>query len=188
MKQLYFVTSNEGKFREVSQLLKLEGFTVVQKNLGYPELQATALEDVARFGLQHVGERFDKPFFLEDAGLFISGLNGFPGVYSAYVYYTIGLEGILRLMESLRDRSAVFRAVIGFRDSRGRDHVFIGECMGRIGDMQKGTQGFGYDPIFIPDGEDQTFAEMDTSLKNTLSHRAYALAHFIEFLTDKTVE
>jgi XTP/dITP diphosphohydrolase len=182
MKTVYFITSNTGKYREAKQRLEPLGYTVVQKNLGYPEIQALSLEDVAVFGVEDVSRRWDKPFFLEDAGLFIDALKGFPGVYSADVYKTIGLQGIIKLLEGIEQRTATFRSVIGFKGESGKMRLFIGECTGTIADVEVGTYGFGYDPIFIPTRSTQTFAQMQTNEKNRLSHRGKSLEQFISFL------
>ncbi len=182
MKQLYFITSNEGKLTELQQKLSPLKIKVIQKNLGYPEIQAESLEEVAEYGIRHVQQTFTKPFILEDAGLFIPALKGFPGVYSKYVYYTIGLEGILKLMHQQKNRQAIFRSIYGFSDEQQQPHYFVGECPGIINIEKRGTQGFGYDPIFIPNGDVRTFAEMRTTDKNRVSHRGRALDQFIAYL------
>ena len=92
MKQLYFITSNKGKLAEIQHRAKPFNITVIQQDLGYPEIQADSLEEVAEYGVNHIQQRFNKPFIVEDAGIFIDDLDGFPGVYSKYVYYTIGLD------------------------------------------------------------------------------------------------
>jgi len=182
MKQLNFITGNKGKLTEIQQKLSPLKIKVIQKNLGYPEIQAETLEEVAEYGITHIQQTFTKPFILEDAGLFINALNGFPGVYSKYVYYTIGLDGILKLMHQQKNRQAIFRSVFGFSDEQQLPHYFIGECPGIINIEKRGTQGFGYDPIFIPNGDVRTFAEMPTHHKNQVSHRGRALDQFISFL------
>ena len=185
MKTLYFITSNKGKLHEAQTELEALGYDVIQKNIGYPEIQADHLEDVARFGVDHVHQQVDHPFILEDAGLFIDALEGFPGVYSSYVYFTIGLDGILRLLKRMdtTKRTATFKSVFAYGDPSGTMELFIGSCNGRITTEKKGTHGFGYDPIFIPDDENMTFAEMDTKKKNSFSHRGKSLEKLKIFLT-----
>ncbi len=100
MKKLYFITGNKGKLAEIQNKVKELDFKVIQKDLGYPEIQAGTLEEVAEYGANHIQKQFNESFILEDAGLFIDDLDGFPGVYSKYVFYTIGLAGILKLMEN----------------------------------------------------------------------------------------
>lgn len=188
MKTLYFITSNKGKFVEVQNKLSEINIDVIQKDIGYPEIQADSLEDVALYGLNDVRKRFNKPFILEDAGLFINSLNGFPGVYSSYVYHTVGCEGVLRLMEVFKrdsDRRAVFRSVFAYNMPDEKPFLFVGECPGVISKKIRGSYGFGYDPIFIPDGENRTFAEMSVEEKNCFSHRGRSLDKLINFFKNK---
>jgi len=183
MKTIYFITSNEGKLKEAKAKLLDVDIEVVQKNLGYPEIQANVLEDVAYFGVKHIQEKFNHPFILEDAGLFIDSLDGFPGVYSAYVFYTVGCSGILKLLDgiSIDKREACFRSVFAYGTPGKKPKFFIGECNGRIGSREQGDHGFGYDPIFIPNGDTRTFAQMNTGEKNRFSHRGKSLEKLMEF-------
>ena len=184
MKTLYFITSNKGKHLEARTKLQDLNIDIVQQDIGYPEIQTDSLEDVARFGGEHVQKRFNQPFILEDAGLFIDALDGFPGVYSSYVFYTVGLKGILKLLEGTNEtkREALFRSVFAYSEPSQKPNLFIGECKGSISFEEKGTHGFGYDPIFIPDGELRTFAQMETGEKNNFSHRGKSLDKLIDFL------
>jgi len=179
MKTLYFITSNKGKFLETKEKLQPLGFSVIQKDLGYPEIQAESLEDVALQGIRHVQMNFTEPFMLEDAGLFIEALHGFPGVYSKYVFFTIGLPGILRLLSGVKERKAVFRSVYAYSNLEHKSIIAVGECIGTIAPEQRGKNGFGYDPIFIPKGLRKTFGEMTTDEKNRYSHRSKALDKLI---------
>jgi XTP/dITP diphosphohydrolase len=179
MKKLYFITSNKGKLREATEKLRPLGYSVIQKDLGYPEIQADLLEEVARQGIDHVKARFPYAFMLEDAGLFIDSLQGFPGVYSKYVFFTIGLPGILKLLQGLENRNAVFRSVYAYSEPGKKPVIVTGECKGIISNEQQGKQGFGYDPIFIPNGAKKTFGEMTIEEKNLFSHRGKALEKLI---------
>ena len=184
MKTMCFVTSNKGKLKEAKTRLLEVGIDVVQKSLGYPEIQADTLQDVASFGVKHVQKRIDGPFILEDAGLFIEPLNGFPGVYSAYVFYSIGCSGILKLLDGVDadNRKACFKSVFAYGEPNKKPRFFVGECNGKISVRVLGNQGFGYDPIFVPNGDDRTFAQMDTKEKNSFSHRGKSLEKLVEFL------
>jgi XTP/dITP diphosphohydrolase len=188
MKTLYFITSNMGKVHEATEKLKPYGYKIIQKNCGYPEIQTETLEEVARFGITYLqNTSIDHSFILEDAGVFIDALHGFPGVYSSYVYHTISLNGILTLLEHVPEekRCAQFKSVFAYGTPQGDMHVFIGTCKGKITLQQKGSKGFGYDPIFQPDGFTKTFAEMSTEQKNMVSHRAKSLEKLVEFLKTK---
>jgi XTP/dITP diphosphohydrolase len=138
-----------------------------------------SLEEVVRAKLAAVR---DVPGFVlvEDSGLFIPSLGGFPGVYSAHFLKTWKFGPILELL-ARRDRSAFFRTVAGLQKG-GRSWTFVGEVPGRIARRAQGDHGFGYDPIFIPEGESRTFGELPPERKNELSHRARAITKAGEFL------
>lgn len=183
MKKFFFVTGNKGKVLEASSKFSEIKIQVVQKNLGYPEIQADTLEEVADFGLDYISKNLLPPFILEDAGLFIKSLKDFPGVYSSYVYHTIGCQGVLKLLENkeFSDRGALFKSVYALKNKKGEKLFFVGESHGMISYEMKGDNGFGYDPIFIPNGSEKTFAEMDVFEKNLFSHRGKALDKLIMF-------
>lgn len=185
MKILYFITGNKGKFLEAKQKLQPLGFSVIQKDLGYPEIQAESLKDVALQGVLHIQKKFKKPFILEDAGLFIETLHGFPGVYSKYVFFTIGLSGVLRLLDGVNDRRAVFRSVYAYSKYGYKPIIVVGECTGTISREQRGKNGFGYDPIFIPKDLQMTFGEMTLDEKNKYSHRSKALDKLILYVRNE---
>lgn len=166
---IYFVTSNKGKYAEAQAMFG----DLVQKDIGYAEIQADTLEEVALYGMKEVALRLEGPVMLEDAGLFVQALRGFPGVYSAYVQRTIGNAGILRLMEGEEDRSAYFKSVVAYVEPGMQTKLFSGEVHGQIGFEPRGNQGFGYDPIFYVDGI--SLAEMDMKKKNLISHRAKSM-------------
>ncbi|NJE05467.1 XTP/dITP diphosphatase [Thermococcus sp. M36] len=180
--RLAFITSNPGKVEEARKYFEPLGVEVYQLRVEYPEIQADTLEEVAEYGVRWLSERVEGPFFLDDSGLFIDALNGFPGVYSAYVYKTLGVDGILKLMEGVENRSAHFRSVIAYWD--GEVHLFRGRVDGDIIHERRGSGGFGFDPIFVPRGFNRTFAEMTTEEKNTISHRGRALRAFAEWLKE----
>lgn len=186
MKKIFFATSNKGKLLEAEKFLSPLGFDVEQFKIYYPEIQASKLEEVAHFGIEWIfKESKEKTVIIEDAGLFIHVLSNFPGVYSKYVFKTVGLSGILSLMEGREDRSAHFESCIGYYDKESGILLFKGDVDGIISPEAKGQHGFGYDPIFIPEGEQKTFAEMKIEEKNKYSHRARALLKLAEFLSKR---
>jgi XTP/dITP diphosphohydrolase len=184
VKEIFFATSNPGKLSEAKKLLKPLDFKVEQLNIPYPEIQGPNLEEVALFGMNWIlkDKDFEGNLMLEDAGLFIPSLFDFPGVYSKFVFTSIGCEGILRLLEGKEDRNARFEAVVAYCGDNGEPMIFKGMVEGTISFESKGEHGFGYDPIFVPKGENRTFAEMETEEKNRFSHRARALTKLVEFL------
>jgi XTP/dITP diphosphohydrolase len=175
-----FVTSNEGKFREVRALLAPFGIRTVRVRRTLPEPQADGLARVVRAKLEALPPH-RTPTIVEDSGLFIHALNGFPGVYSAHVYRIWGFGPLLELLRR-RPRRAVFRTVAGVRRD-GETRLFTGECDGRIALRAKGSGGFGFDPIFVPGGMGRTFAELPPSEKNLRSHRARAFRKVGRYLT-----
>ena len=183
MKTIYFITSNKGKLQEAKEKLSTVDVEVIQKNLVYPEIQADTLEDVARFGVEYLQKKIRGSFILEDAGLFVDSLSGFPGVYSSYVFHTIGCKGILKLLKDIDAgrRKACFRSVFAYKESDEKPVFFLGECHGRISTKMLGEHGFGFDSIFIPTGEMRTFAQMNVEEKNCFSHRGKSLEKLIDF-------
>jgi XTP/dITP diphosphohydrolase len=169
---LTFVSTNPGKFREVRGLLAPYGVRVKWRRRVLPEPQAETLEEVVAAKLAAVR---DIPGYVlvEDSGLFVPSLNGFPGVYSAHFLNTWRFGPMLELLKR-RDRSAYFRTVAGLQRGQRR-WTFVGEVVGSIASRPRGRNGFGYDPIFIPRGARRTFAELPTEEKNALSHRARAV-------------
>jgi XTP/dITP diphosphohydrolase len=167
------VTSNEAKFQEVSQVLAEKGVRLEWLEAEYPEIQADRLEDVVREALAWLASHFGDGMMVDDSGLFIRGLGGFPGVYSSYVFHTLGNAGILSLLDGVTDRGATFETCIGLLVG-GETLVFHGEAGGSIANREQGSMGFGFDPIFVPEGSSRTFAEMTRSEKNAVSHRGRA--------------
>jgi len=183
MKKIFFVTTNPGKMREATGIGRRFGITFVQNSYDCFEVQSDNLGEVAGEAAKDSFAHLKTPLIVEDSGVFIDALKGFPGPYSAYVYKTVGTEGVLKLMEGLKDRKAVMRSSVAYADGK-QIKLFNGEVSGIISDTKKGSEGFGYDPIFIPDGKAKTFAE-DTAYKLQVSHRAKALRAFCEWFSKK---
>ncbi|MCE5296107.1 MAG: RdgB/HAM1 family non-canonical purine NTP pyrophosphatase [Euryarchaeota archaeon] len=185
MKEVALVTSNMHKLKEFRHGLAPLGYDVVHLPVDCDEIQADTLEEVVDRCLDDVVEMGHSNIILDDSGLFIDRLNGFPGVYSSYVFSTLGNEGILKLMDGSDDRRARFECCIGCQmDDVGR-LVVKGSSPGRIIGEARGRLGFGYDPIFVPDGSERTFAEMGLDEKNALSHRGNAMRLFVNALSSK---
>jgi len=162
--------------------MRERGYELERIKTTYPEIQADTLEDTIRPGLEWLMQRHSVPLMIDDSGLFIDALKGFPGVYSSYVFKTVGCDGILRLMEGIVDRSARFECCIGFMTPGGEPHMSKGVAKGSISKSKAGTGGFGYDPIFVPEGHSKTYAQFEVSEKNKISHRGRAIALFLEEL------
>lgn len=184
---IYFITTNNYKFNEISKMFESEKLNYVLKQLNTKttEIQADSIKENASFKLDSVKLSVKGSCFIEDAGFFVDKpLNGFPGVYSSYVFRMIGNQGILRLIDNFELSKAHFLTVIAlFFKPLGKDFFFEGRVNGKISETIKGASGFGFDPIFIPDGiQNKTFAELTTKEKNHISHRGIAWRKMIEFL------
>ena len=175
-----FITGNEHKVKEAEKIFKDYDINLEHIDLGYTEPQGS-LEDVAREGAKYACHKIGKAVIVEDAGLFINALNGFPGTYSHYVQDTLGNKGILKLMENTSDRKAEFRSVIGYCTPNSEPKTFLGKVEGEIADCERGDLGFAFDPIFYVPSEDKTFGELTTEEKNQFSHRKNSLKNFIEW-------
>lgn len=178
-----FITGNPNKVREVEAILGELGVPVEVEavDLRLKERQLDSVEEVALEAAREAYEVLRRPLMVEDAGLFIDALNGFPGPYSAYVYRTIGNEGVLKLMWGVEDRGATFKAAIAYCEPTGEVKLFVGEVRGYIAHEARGA-GWGFDPIFIPEGVgDRTYAELGP-LKNRVSHRRRALEKLASYL------
>jgi len=179
MKKIFFATSNKNKYLEAKAILKSFNVNVEWLKGEYPEIQAENLEEIASFTAKWVAEKTKKAVFVEDAGLFIQALNGFPGPYSSYVYKTLGNHGILKLLEEEPNREAFFISVVAYCEPTSEPVTFIGKVKGIIAYEARGDKGWGFDPIFIPaEGGGKTYAEMGPENKNKISHRKKSLEKF----------
>jgi XTP/dITP diphosphohydrolase len=200
--QIAFATNNRHKLEEVSAILGPGFELVTPAMLGITEdipEDSPTLEGNALGKAQYIHERTGLDCFADDTGLEVAVLGGAPGVHSARYAADAGEAGavgavagghnfdannrlLLRNLAGVEDRSARFRTVIALILS-GQEYFFEGTVEGRIIDEYRGTEGFGYDPIFIPEGSTHTFAEMPSAEKNTISHRARAVAKLADFLS-----
>lgn len=180
--KLRFVTGNPGKLREALEVLSPLGIEAKGHRAPIVEIQADRLAEVASFKARNLLGRVPPPYFLEDAGLFVKALGGFPGPYSSYAFRTIGCEGILHLVAHHGARAARFEATIAYIDAGTRLRLFRGQTLGRIATAARGTRGFGFDPIFQPQGHRRTYAELEPEEKNRVSHRGKALRAFARHL------
>jgi len=178
--KLKIITSNPGKVLEYREALASFSIDTEHIRIPYDEIQTSELNDVVKHGMRTLKELGLKDFIIDDSGLFIDALNGFPGVYSSYVQKTLGNAGILKLMENVNKRNANFQCCIGC-NINGNDIIVLGRCDGTILKKEKGTEGFGYDPIFSIDGK-RSLAEVPLSEKNKISHRGNAVSLLVKEL------
>ncbi len=192
MMNLIFATNNAHKIAEVEAVLG-EGFGIstprehgIEEDI--PEEQET-LEGNASQKSRYIYDRTGSDCFADDTGLEVEALGGAPGVHSAR-YATDGHDfaannrRLLKELNGVGNRRARFRTVISLIVD-GREHLFEGIVEGHIAQCESGCGGFGYDPLFIPDGFDRTFAEMSAEEKNAISHRGRAVAKLVEFLHNR---
>lgn len=193
MKKIVLATRNPHKVQELNEMLSDLDIHFMAAT-EFPELNEVeedgeTLQDNALKKARYVAGKTGLPALADDTGLEVEALNGGPGVYSARyagenVTYQDNVLKLLKEMSSVTDlnkRKAQFRTVIAFINE-GEEFLFEGKCEGRILTEQRGQDGFGYDPVFLPDGFDKTFAEMDLGEKNKISHRGRAIANFSEWL------
>lgn len=185
MKRIYCVTGNKHKADEIIEILREYGVEARHIDVDLTEIQSESLEEVASACAVEASNKVGEEVIVEDSGLFINSLNGFPGPYSSYVYKTLGCGSLLKLMHSVAGRKAVFRSVVAYCRQGGSPKTFVGEAYGEIAYEEKGTL-WGFDPIFIPEGGGgQTYAEMSRGEKNRISHRRKALENFAHWFLDR---
>lgn len=188
-KVLVFATQNKNKAREIQGLLpsyiEVKTLSDIECNEDIPEEQDT-LEGNALQKAEYVKEHFGFDCFADDTGLEVDVLDGEPGIYSARYAgpqkdSEANMDKLLKKLKGEPNRSAQFRTVIALIEG-DKKHTFEGIVKGNISTERKGEEGFGYDPIFIPEGESHSFAEMELSEKNKMSHRARAISKLTKFL------
>lgn len=187
--KLVFATNNRHKLEEVKNVVG-ENFEIISlKDIGCSEdIEETGitLEENALIKARYIKEKYGYDCFGDDTGLEVEVLDNAPGVYSArYAGDNHDSEAnkakLLREMDGKKNRNARFRTVIALL-LNGKEYLFEGNINGLITEEEKGNSGFGYDPVFVPDGYQQTFAELGDDIKNTISHRALATNRLCEFL------
>lgn len=186
--ELIFASNNQHKVNEIQAIA---GSNFILKSLNdifcFDEIPETGRTFEANAGQKSrfIYDRFHINCFADDSGLEIDALNGDPGVYSAHYSgsrdFDKNMQLVLLNLEGKTDRQARFKTVISLI-LNGEEHLFEGAIEGKITTTVSGTKGFGYDPIFIPDGYDVTFAEMAAEEKNLISHRGVAVRKMIEYL------
>lgn len=191
MKSLIFATNSKHKIEEVTHILHQKYVILSLRELGFdediPETEPT-LEGNASLKAWHIFRKFNQDCFADDTGLEVEALNGEPGVYSARYAgeghnFDQNITKLLFKLTGITNRKARFRTVVSLI-LQGVETRFEGIVYGVIINERKGDNGFGYDPVFIPEGYSETMAEMSSELKNKISHRAIAMQKMADFLED----
>lgn len=189
MREIVFATNNQHKLDEIRKItggrLRILSLADIDCHEEIEETGST-LEENALIKAGFVREKYGYDCFADDTGLEVGVLDGAPGVYSSR-YAGNGcnpadnMDKLLSALKGAENRSAQFRTVIALVIN-GKEHLFDGVIKGKIIEEKRGTTGFGYDPIFMPDGYDKTFAELGNEVKNSISHRALAMEKLVGFL------
>jgi inosine triphosphate pyrophosphatase len=182
VKTITFITGNKNKLKEVIQIFGSEpSYTIQALNLDLPELQGEP-ESIVSEKCRLASLKVDGPVLVEDTSLCFNALQGMPGPYIKWFQDKIGLEGLNNLLMAYEDKSAVAQCIFAYKNSKNEPtHLMSGIIKGTIVPA-RGPNNFGWDPIFLPDGYTETFGEMDTIVKNTISHRYKALKLVKHFL------
>ncbi|MGI0046596.1 MAG: RdgB/HAM1 family non-canonical purine NTP pyrophosphatase [Nitrosotalea sp.] len=178
---VFFASSNENKFKEARAILSEFDISLKFFKCKLQEIQANSLEEIAHYKVKQAFSLCSKPVIVEDDGLFIQSLKGFPGPYSSFALDTIENKGILRLL--VKQRSAVFRSIIAYCEEEGDVMLFDAAVRGRISKKIRGNK-WGFDPIFIPEGQTLTYSQLKNK-KNLISHRYLALKKFANWYLRK---
>ncbi len=192
MHELIFVTNNRHKLSEIRQIAGSEFRINSLAEIGFTEdIEETAetLEGNALIKARHIHALTGADCFADDTGLEVDALGGAPGVYSARyagekATYADNVNKILAAMGGMENRRARFRTVIALI-LENREYLFDGKVEGTIISEPRGSEGFGYDPVFLPEGQSETFAEMNADRKNGISHRGQAVEALMRFLREK---
>ena len=183
MVKINLVTSNIGKVREFKQILEPE-IKVNHIKISYPEMRSDKSEEIARQSAEILAEKLKKPIVVEDSGLFIKALNDFPGTCSAYIHNRIGLEGIIKLMIGIKNRQCTYKSAVAYCEPNKKPISFLGEEKGKVAESIRGNFGFGHDPIFIPEGDNKTYGEME-NVKEVKKFRRRAVEKLKDYLSLK---
>jgi len=182
MKTIYLLTSNPGKVEETRLHLKKFGIDVVAKNIEIPEIKSDHQEDIAIEKVKFAAKKIKKSVIAEDTGIYFEAYKNFPGTSSRWIFESLGYEGILKLLEG-KTRKAYFKTTVGFCEPGKKPKTFVGVCKGEITAKPRGTPHprLPYDAIFIPEGDERTFAEITKEEKAKYSHRTKALEKFAKW-------
>jgi XTP/dITP diphosphohydrolase len=192
MHELVIASNNAGKIREIKQMI--DNLSLLSlADIGFTseiEEPYQTFEENARVKAETIHKFSDKNVFADDSGICLNALNGAPGVNSAYFAGLPrdderNLQKVLEVLRDKTDRTAYYKALICLI-WEGEVHYFEGICNGRITEQKMGNEGFGYDPIFIPEGYNKTFGELSPEVKNEISHRGKAIRKMVAFLKEKT--
>ena len=193
MKNLFFFSSNQDKIIEIKKLFKIKNIEILSLNdfpkVKFPKETGTGFSENAKIKSLYGFKKFDIPCFADDSGICISALNNKPGIHSKEFFEKFQnkkevFKYIIKKVCASNNTYAFFTTSICLTLKLGQYVLFEGKISGNIAKSPRGSNGFGYDPLFIPNEHNKTFAEMSTKEKNTISHRSIAINKFIKFLSN----
>ena len=184
IKEIYFVSSNSNKYREIEQILSHYGVESHFVKMSLQEIQSESVQQIAEAKCTNAFDYLQKPVIIEDDGFYLSSLKGFPGQYSSFVYKTLGNQGILKLMQNRADRKAYFLSVIAYGDGH-TFKIFSGKTRGMISKLAT-DGGWGFDPIFVPENTIETYGRLSLlNRKSFYSHRHKSIKKFSKWYIKK---
>ena len=181
--QINLVTSNLNKVREFNSILGSK-IKINHIEMHYKELRSDSNEEIAIESAERLAKQLNKNIVVEDSGLFIDALNGFPGACSAFIHKRIGLNGILKLMEGSKDRTCYYKSAVAYCEPNKKATSFSGTEKGTISKEIKGKYGFGHDSVFIPEGSKNTYGEIE-NCESIKKFRKIAVLKLKDYLLSK---
>lgn len=181
--KVYFVTGNQGKFIEVSEIMKAKGIEVEQIKMDKPEIKSDSIREIAADAAEKLAQKLGKPIVCEDTGFFLEAFNNFPGAHPKFVYDAIGLEGIFKLLEG-KGRKAYFMTAAAYCGPGKKAEIFEGILKGRVAEKiseEKALPGLPYDRIFVPENGEKPWSETP-EIKKKSNHRKEAFEKLADFL------
>ena len=184
LKIIKFVSGNLKKYEEVKDIIEegLPGYTVNQIKIDLPELQGEPI-DIVKAKLAKALSVEEGPLMIEDTSLCFNALSGLPGPYIKDFLTKLGHTGLNNMLKGFEDKTGYAQCIFGLGNKEGNTNIFVGRTPGKIVEA-RGENNFGWDPIFNPDGFEETYSQMDKSVKNKISHRYNSLKQLIQFLKE----
>lgn len=184
--KLKYITTNDFKIKVAKENLEPLGIEVLSESMECPEIQADTIEEVAIYSAEYARDKLNENTLKNDSGLVIPALKNFPSAYTKYVENTLGVEGVLKLMEGVEDRSAYFLEALAYSEVDGKTHVFTSKTEGTLATEPNGEYGWSWDFIFIPKGEEKTLGNFnDDERWKFWDNKAYK--KLAEYLKEKDI-
>jgi XTP/dITP diphosphohydrolase len=181
LSKIYFVTGNKGKLKEAEAILD---FKLKSVTLDLNEIQSLDIKEVVKQKALDAFDVLQKPLIVDDGGVYFEAWNGFPGPLVKYIDEAGGVDLILKMLKGERNRNILLRSAVGYHDGK-RVHAFVGEIKAKIAKIPRGSNGWSWDCIFIPEPYKYTFAELTEKEKSLVSHRKMAFEKLKSYINEK---